>query len=324
MPSALRCLVLCLAMTWLIGGSAYAGDEVLQKAKSTYTELVEKQKEQMDDAFKKAIADATKAGRLQDIETLNREREAFTQSGLTPGSVAMKPAVQRYVRSTKAAFGKVKTVYDREIKAETKAENLVNAKALQQELSELQAGLGDSAQDRELIEVLSATWAYDGRFGGNDGTTADVLDKVRQELKQGKLEVGLHTLGVLSGVAATKAVTMRVRAADATLNLRLAEGSSFEVGELTQSQAKAESFKIPGSSLEVLSAVWLPQGSGESTDGTADYIQRLKAGAVDLSPKVFPNIANRQVRALDVTFRIATQRITVRKTEGSLSSVTVK
>jgi hypothetical protein len=243
---------------------------------------------------------------------------------LTPGSVAMKPAVQRYVRSTKAAFGKVKTVYDREIKAETKAENLVNAKALQQELSELQAGLGDSAQDRELIEVLSATWAYDGRFGGNDGTTADVLDKVRQELKQGKLEVGLHTLGGLSGVAATKAVTMRVRAADATLNLRLAEGSSFEVGELTQSQAKAESFKIPGSSLEVLSAVWLPQGSGESTDGTADYIQRLKAGAVDLSPKVFPNIANRQVRALDVTFRIATQRITVRKTEGSLSSVTVK
>ncbi len=43
-------------------GLAEAGDEALQKAKSTFDDMKMKQDDLLEDAFTKAIADATKAG----------------------------------------------------------------------------------------------------------------------------------------------------------------------------------------------------------------------------------------------------------------------
>jgi hypothetical protein len=128
----------------------------------------------------------------------------------------------------------------------------------------------------------------------------------------------------LSGVAATKSLFVRLQVADATINLRLGEGSTLEVGELTQTEAKADSFKVPGSRLELLSAVWVPKEAEELADGTADYLQRLKVGAVEVSAKSFQNFRSGKIKTFDVTLRVADQRISIRQSEGSMSSVILK
>lgn len=320
----LRCVCFVLAVLWVATDSADASDELLQKAKSTFSDVKKRQDEQIKGAFEKAISDATKAGKLEEVEALSRERQVFFESGVLPSSAPMKAAGQKYSRTLNAAFRKLESTFEREIKAETKAEHLAEAKSLQRELSDLQNRFGDAAQDRELIEIVAATWAYDGRFGRNDGTKDDALEKVQQLLKQGKLEIGGHTLGNLSGIAATKSLYTQLRVGNATLNLRLGEGSAIEIGELTQAEAKANGFKIPESSLELLSATWVPQGAGSTVDGTAEYVQRLKTGSVEVSAKSFPNIQSGRIKTLDVTFRIADHRLTIRQSEWSQSSVFVK
>lgn len=321
-PLQVVCFV--LAVLWVATDSADASDELLQKAKSTFADVKKKQDEQIKGTFEKAISDATKAGNLDDVEALSRERQVFFEAGVLPSSPPMKAAGQKYSRTLKAAFGKLESTFEREIKAETKAEHLAEAKSLQRELSDLQARFGEAAQDRELIEIVAATWAYDGRFGRNDGTKDDALEKVQQLLKQGRLEIGGHTLGTLSGIAATKSLYAQVRVGNATLNLRLGEGSAIEVGELTQAEVKAKGLKIPGTSLEFLSATWVPQGAGNTVDGTAEFAQCLKSGAVEVSTKSFPNMTSGRIKTLDVTFRIADHRLTIRLSEWSQSSVLVK
>lgn len=318
--------VFCLSVAVLLNacGSAHAADDVLQRAKTTFSEIRKKQDEQLQAAFEKATADATKAGKLDQVEALSKERQVFADSGVMPSSPQMKVAGQKYAKAMKAAFEKVEAAYEKAIKTETKAERLPEARSLQRELTELQAQFGKAAQDRELVEVVSATWAYDGRFGRNDGTKEDVKDRVQQALKQGDLEIGIHTLGALSGVSATKSLYAQIQAGKATLSIRLAEGSTLEIGELSQTGAKADSFKIPGASLELLSAKWLPEGGGDAVDGTADYLQRLKAGPVEVSAKAFPNVPFGKYKTLEVTYRMADQRINILHSNGSMSSITVK
>lgn len=318
--------VFCLSVAVLLNacGSAYAADDVLQRAKTIFTEIRKKQDEQLQAAFEKATADATKAGKLDQVELLSKERQVFADTGVMPSSPQMKVAGQKYAKAMKAAFDKVEAAYEKAIKTETKAERLPEAKSLQRELTELQAQFGKAAQDRELVEVVSATWAYDGRFGRNDGTKEDVKDRVQQALKRGDLEIGIHTLGALSGVSATKSLYAQIQAGKATLSIRLAEGSTLEIGELSQTEAKADSAKIPGASLELLSAKWLPEGGGDAVDGTADYLQRLKAGPVEVSAKSFPNVPFGKYKTLEVTYRMADQRINILHTNGSMSSIAVK
>lgn len=323
-PVRVLCLIAVLFAFMATHSGVNAGDDVLQKAKTTFIALKTKQDEQLVAAFERAISDATKAGKLDDVEGLSREQQVFLESGVMPSSAQMKAAGQKYSRAMKAGFGKLETAFEKAIKAETKAEHLAEAKSLQRDLTELQSLFGEAAQDRELVEVVSATWAYDNRAGRNDGTTENVQEKVQQALKQGELVIGLHTLGSLSGIAATKSLYTQIQAGKATISLRLGEGSVLEVGELSQTEAKADSFKVPNSSLELLSAVWMPHGGGNAVDGTAAYIQQLKTGSVEMSTKSFPNMPNGKFKTLDVTYRIADRRITVRHSDGSLSSVTVK
>jgi hypothetical protein len=325
-PVKLSLPALCLGLAVLLNasGSAHAADEALRKAKTTFTDIKKKQDEQLRSAFEKATADATKAGKLDQVEALSKEQQVFLETGVMPSSPQMKVAGQKYSKAMKTAFEKVETAYEKAIKAETKAEHLPEAKSLQRELTELRAQFGEAAQDRELIEVVSATWAYDGRFGRNDGTKEDVRDKVQQLLKQGDLEIGIHTLGGLSGVSATKSLYAQIQAGKATLSIRLAEGSTLEIGDLSQAEAKADSFKIPGASLELLSAMWLPEGGGDAVDGTADYLQRLKAGPVEVSAKSFPNVPFGKYKTLSVTYRMADRQISILHSNGSMSSITVR
>lgn len=320
----LRFVCFVLAILCVAAVAVDAADEVFQKAKSTFVEVKKKQDELIKESFDKAIADATKAGKLEDIEALARERQLFFESGALPGSPPMKAAGQKYSRTLKAAFGKLETAFERQIKAETKAKNLAAAKSLQNELSELQSRFGEAAQDRELIEVVSATWGYDGRFGRDDGTKEDVLEKVQNTLKQGRMKIDLISLGGLSGIVATKSLYTQIQVGKATLNLRLGEGSEIEIDELSQTEAKANAIKVPGTSLELMSATWIPQIAGDSIDGTVDFAQRWKAGPLEISAKSFPNVNFGRFKWLDVTFRIAGKRLTIRHSEGSQSGISVK
>ncbi len=181
----------------------------------------------------------------------------------------MKTAVQRYARTMKTAFGKLKIVYEREIKAGDEGRESGKGQTLQQQLNVLQDKSATRPKIVELIEVIAATWAYDGRFGGNDGTTEDVLEKVRQGMKKGRLEVGLHTFGALSGVAGDE-VALRA-SAGGRCHDQPASGRGINTGSGRTHQTEAQGRFVQGSgiALELLSAVWVPKEGEELATGTA-------------------------------------------------------
>lgn len=177
---------------------------------------------------------------------------------------------------------------------------------------------------KSTIEIVSATWAYDGRFGPNDGTKEDVREKVEQALERGKLEIGLHTLGNLKGVAATKTLYAQIRAGKAVIVLQMAEGSEIEVDDVSQAESRQKATRLPNTSIELLSANWVPDGGGEPVEMAADYVDRLKSGSVEVSSKTFPKSTTGRLGTLDVTYRVFDQRVSFRLTEGSMTAVTVK
>lgn len=296
-------------------------DDAVRKAQAAFDMAEAKQKEQLVAAFEKAIKDVGRTGALPDVEALQREQAAFNETGVVPTSPKMKAAGQKYARAMKPVLGKLEGALEKAIAARTKAGDLDAAKMFQTALENLRSRTGAG---KPKIEIVSAMWAYDGRFGPNDGTKEDVREKVEKELERGKLQIGLHTLGNLKGVAATKSLYAQLRAGKALIVLQMAEGSEIEVDELSQAESKQKAIKLPNTSIELLSANWVPDGGGQPVDMTADYLERLKSGSVEVSTKTFPKSTTGRLGTLDVTYRVFDQRISFRLTEGSMTTVTVK
>jgi hypothetical protein len=311
-------VAVCITETRTFGDDT---DDAVQKAQAAFDMAETKQKEQLVAAFEKAIKDVSRAGDLDVVELLRREQTAFNETGALPASPKMKAATQKYARAMKPVTGKLESALEKAITARTKAGQLDEAKMLQTTLAELRSRASGS---KPKIEILSATWAYDGRFGPNDGTKEDVREKVEQTLERGKLQVGLQTLGDLSGASATKALFAELRVGKPIIVLRMAEGSVLEMGEISQADGKQKAIKLPNTSIELISANWIPDGGGNPVEMTADYIERLKAGSVEVSPKTFPKSDSGRLGMLEVTYRVFDQRISFRLTEGSMTTVAVK
>ncbi len=314
------------AIVLAVGGAPVSGDETddaVEKAQAAFDMAEAKQKELLGTAFEKAIKDVSRTGALEDVEALRREQAAFTETGAIPGSPKMKAAGQKYARAMKPVLSKLENALEKAIATRTKAGDLDAAKEFQTNLDELRSRTG-AGGGKPKAEIVSATWAYDGRFGPNDGTKEDAREKVEQALQRGKLQIGLHTLGDLSGATATKSLFTQIRAGKALIVLRMAEGSEIEIDEISQALSKQKATRLPNTSIELLAANWIPDGGGKPVEMTADYLERLKSGSLEVSPKTFPQSTTGRLGLLEVTYRVFDQRVSFRLTEGSMTAVTVK
>lgn len=317
---ALARWLVCLS---LMTAAASADElDVLDKAKTTFQGTVTKQHDLLKTAFEKAMKDASKAGKLEEIEELNQELQSFVQSKAQPKSPRIKAAGQKYFQTVNTAFGKLTVAYEKAIKAETKDQRIREAQELRAELDELKANLGIGKESDYPIEIVSAIWKFDGKFGNGDATE-DVKAKIEQSLKSTKtLVVGGHTLGNLTGQAATKAVDMQVKVGGAALAIRLGEGSEIHFDEISVGDEKAKGMRFGKSGLELLSASIEQRGGGAGPfDKSQACWNALLNGPIKASGAIFAELGENQPKQLTIKFRVNKNALTLKLSESSVLQI---
>jgi hypothetical protein len=166
-----RLVVLLLVCTILIGGAALAADDdaigtKLATAKGLYAKDLEKARGALVDALKKKAEAAQKAGDLKTLEQIEDEIKALEEKSTLPKSV---PATG-YNSDMRKARAKLKDAYAEAVKAYTKGGKRAQAKAVQQDLDELnkENAVAPSSDDgfqvgTKLAGTNRSQWVVNGK-----------------------------------------------------------------------------------------------------------------------------------------------------------------
>ena len=328
-----------------------ADPDALSKAKDIYKEALSKQAELVDLAFERELKGATAAGNLDEIETLKKEQARFGADRKLPTSVRMKGTSLKYTKAADAAQERLVVVYEKEIKAITRAMKIEEAKTLRDELKAFVAG---EPADRPAIAVVplpakplpaklptvpvvpiapevsvnvsptvqitSAAWTYWNRFGVVDDYAESVVREAAQALSQtGELTANVATLGNLNGKKGSKILELQLRAGTALIEFDLREGSVLRMAQATPAELQAKGTRIGVTPVELLAARYATKsGPLVSVDKHEACAVALKNSEVDITVPIFTDFAFGQQKIARFTFRVGETILELKAEEMSL------
>ncbi len=346
--------ICAIILLWSVGFSVSYGaqePDALSKAKAVYKEALGKQVELVDLAFERELKGATAAGDLDAIETLRKEQERFGKHRELPTSVGMKGPAQKYVKAVDAAKERLVVVYEKEIKAITRALKIEDAKTLREELKAFVAG---GPVDRPAIVVIvpitakplpqpptasvvpevpeegvavpatvqitSAAWTYWNRFGVVDTYAESVVREAGQALsKTGTLTADVATFGTLNNKKGSKILELQLRAGTALIEFDLREGSVLRMAQATPAELQAKGTRIGESPVELLSASYATKsGKIAPVDKSAACALALENSAVDITVPIFTDFAFGQQKIALFSFRVGETILNLKAEEMSL------
>lgn len=145
-----------IALGALFASAQDAGEEgdpilaTLDEAKVAYSSAIEDARKLLLDAYDAEIEKVAKTGDFELVQKLQSERSEFEEEGKTSTTARMRSATSDYQRAIRAATSTLSDAFETAITESTKALQLEQAEAIQQELN-------DFKENRESLTTASRT-----------------------------------------------------------------------------------------------------------------------------------------------------------------------
>jgi hypothetical protein len=329
------CLLIGLA-PWVRGQDS---DAELEKAKKAFKDAVSKQKELLSAGFERKLTEVTRLGNLSAVEELKTEQAEFQKQGTLPESAIMKSFVEKYSKAVESAQERLKTSFEKRVKALTRAGDIEAAKAAQIELEGLLQGPAPQAKaavpanaapnkaampkkpagSRADVSVVRAIWRPDGAFNEPGGieqlevteTVANIL------LGRGNVPISRSDLGTFTNQNASLSLFLELRIFQTAVHLRLSEGSSIVLGSALPSDAQLPGARMGTTPLELIQVLWKADRGDAQADLTQAATEQLQVGPLSIEPPVFEDIAFGIPKQAIFRFRAGSQIMEIRATDRS-------
>ena len=325
--------------------------DALSKAKVAYKDALAKQVELVDLAFERELKGATSAGNIDEVETLKQEQQRFSANRTMPASVRMKGPAQKYTKALDAAKERLVGVYEKEIKATTRAMKIEEAKTLREALKAFAAGgpvdppaiavvpfpvqplpkpafkpptapvsPAEGVNPPAKVQITSAAWTYWNRFAVVDDYAESVVRVAAQTLSQtGELTVNVETFGKLNGKKGGNILELQMRAGTALIGFDLREGSVLRMSQATPEDLQAKGTHIGDTPVELLSASYATKsGQLAPVDKLAACVRALEKSEVDITIPIFTDFAFGQQKIALFKFRVGETILDLTAEEMSL------
>ncbi len=154
-------MLLTLALISFFVSSLTAEDVIeskLDNARLEYGQELERQREGLLESLQKREDSARSSGKVQIVEQVKKEREAFESNDILPTVVP----TETYKRGIKLAKTKLKTAIETAVREHLQAKNDAAAKALNVELEELKKETAPPPKnkDKEVAPLVVAEWIH--------------------------------------------------------------------------------------------------------------------------------------------------------------------